>query len=61
MNPVERTGRIDRYAANKAFIFNLVLADTVEDRILARPYDRIDFSREAVGDPWSHLGTSLRS
>jgi superfamily II DNA or RNA helicase len=58
MRVEQRIGRIDRYGQerDKVFIFNLVLADTVEGRILARLYDRIQIFRQAVGDLEPILG-----
>jgi superfamily II DNA or RNA helicase len=52
MRVEQRIGRIDRYGQTrpKVFIFNLILQDTIESRILARLYDRIRVFEESVGD-----------
>jgi ATP-dependent helicase HepA len=52
MRVEQRIGRIDRYGQerDKIFIVNFVLKDTIESRILARLYDRINVFEEAVGD-----------
>lgn len=58
MRVEQRIGRIDRYGqkADRVLIFNFVLDETIESRILARLYERIDIFREAVGDLEPILG-----
>ncbi|MBI2524442.1 MAG: DEAD/DEAH box helicase [Candidatus Rokubacteria bacterium] len=58
MKVEQRIGRIDRLgqAAERIFIVNLVLEDTVEDRILERLYHRIGIFRESLGDLEDILG-----
>lgn len=58
MKVEQRIGRIDRLGqkAEKIFIVNFALKDTVEDRILQRLYDRIRIFRESVGDLEEILG-----
>ena len=53
----QRIGRIDRIgqAAPRIVILNMVAADTIEDRILGRLYERIGIFKESIGeiDPFS--------
>ncbi len=58
MKVEQRIGRIDRLGqkAEKIFIVNFALKDTIEDRILQRLYDRIRIFRESVGDLEEILG-----
>jgi hypothetical protein len=58
MRVEQRIGRIDRYGqqSSRVLIFSFVLDDTIESRILARLYERIDIFREAVGDLEPILG-----
>src|SRR5262249_56666758 len=58
MKVEQRIGRIDRLGqeAEAIFIVNLVLEDTVEDRILERLYRRIGIFRESLGDLEDLLG-----
>lgn len=48
----QRIGRIDRYGQRSAKIriVNLVISDTIEDRILMRLLDRIRIFEESIGD-----------
>jgi SNF2 family DNA or RNA helicase len=59
MKVEQRIGRIDRLgqAADAIFIVNLVLEETVEDRILERLYQRIGIFRESLGDLEDILGS----
>lgn len=61
MRVEQRIGRIDRYGqkAPKILIFNFVLQNTIESRILTRLYDRIRVFEEAVGDLEPILGDVL--
>ncbi|MBM3744425.1 MAG: DEAD/DEAH box helicase [Acidobacteria bacterium] len=58
----QRIGRIDRYGqrAKIVHIHNLVVAGTVEDRILHRLYERIGIFRESIGDLETILGETVR-
>lgn len=58
MKVEQRIGRIDRLGqkAEKIFIVNFALKDTIEDRILQRLYERIKIFRESVGDLEEILG-----
>ena len=57
----QRIGRIDRIgqAAPSIGILNLVAADTVEERILLRLYERIGVFRESVGEIDPILGETV--
>jgi superfamily II DNA/RNA helicase len=57
----QRIGRIDRYGQErpKVHIANFVLADTVEDRILTRLYERIGLFEATVGDLEEILGEEI--
>lgn len=57
----QRIGRIDRIGqqSDVLLIINLVLADTVEDRILLRLYDRLDLFRNSIGEMEDILGQRL--
>lgn len=63
MKVEQRIGRIDRLgqAADTIFIVNVVLEDTVEDRILDRLYHRIGIFRESLGDLEDILGKTTES
>ncbi len=54
----QRIGRIDRVGqkSNKIYIFNLVIIDTIEERIYKRLYDRINLFKESIGDLEEILG-----
>ena len=58
MRVEQRIGRLDRLGqtAERITIVNLVVADTIEDRILQRLYERIDLFRESIGDLEEILG-----
>lgn len=58
----QRIGRIDRIGqkARVLSIVNLVVDDTVEDRILLRLYERIDLFRNTVGEIEDILGEQVQ-
>lgn len=58
MKVEQRIGRIDRLgqAADRIFIINFALKDSIEDRVLQRLYERIRIFRESVGDLEEILG-----
>ncbi len=58
MRVEQRIGRLDRLnqKAERISIINLVLVDTVEDRILLRLYDRIELFKNSIGDLEEILG-----
>jgi len=54
----QRIGRIDRVGqkSNKISIYNLIISNTIEEKILKRLYDRINLFRESIGDLEEILG-----
>jgi ATP-dependent helicase HepA len=58
MRVEQRIGRLDRYGqdADLIRIFNMVVEDTVEDRIFYRLYDRIKIFERSIGDLEAILG-----
>ncbi|MGK7913141.1 MAG: SNF2-related protein [Synechococcus sp.] len=58
MRVEQRIGRLDRLGqqAERISIVNFSQADTIEERILERLYDRIDIFRESIGDLEMILG-----
>ena len=62
MRVEQRIGRLDRYGqeADVVQIYNMVVADTIEDRIFYRLYERIRIFEGAVGDLEAILGNELR-
>ena len=58
MRVEQRIGRLDRLGqkAERISIVNMVLSDTVEERVLYRLYDRIDIFKESIGDLEDILG-----
>ncbi len=52
MRVEQRIGRLDRLGqkAERISIINLVLQDTIEDRILMRLYHRIEIFKDSIGD-----------
>ncbi|MDR7033112.1 SNF2-related protein [Mesorhizobium sp. BE184] len=58
MRVEQRIGRLDRLGqkAERISIINLVVENTIEDRILMRLYDRINVFRESIGDLEDILG-----
>jgi superfamily II DNA or RNA helicase len=57
----QRIGRIDRFGQGSevVHIHNLVVEGTVEDRILARLYERIGLFKAAIGDLETILGETV--
>ncbi len=62
MKVEQRIGRIDRYGQQRPtiHIVNFVLADTIEDRILERLYDRIEIFQNSIGDLEPILGDEIQ-
>nr|CAD6609884.1 DNA/RNA helicase, superfamily II, SNF2 family protein [Rhizobium sp. TCK] len=58
MRVEQRIGRLDRLGqkAERISIINMVVENTIEDRILMRLYDRINVFRESIGDLEDILG-----
>jgi superfamily II DNA or RNA helicase len=58
MKVEQRIGRLDRLGqeAERISIINLSVANTIEDRILMRLYDRLNVFRESIGDLEEILG-----
>src|SRR5690606_11588693 len=58
MRVEQRIGRLDRLGqeAERISIINMVVDNTIEDRILLRLYDRINVFRESIGDLEDILG-----
>lgn len=58
MRVEQRIGRLDRLGqkAERISIINLVVENTIEDRILMRLYNRINVFRESIGDLEDILG-----
>lgn len=61
MRVEQRIGRIDRLGqkANKISIINLVYANTIDERILSRLYERLDIFRKSLGDLEAILGEKI--
>lgn len=61
MRVEQRIGRIDRLGqkANKINIINLVYANTIDERILRRLYERLDIFRKSLGDLETILGEKI--
>ena len=61
MKVEQRIGRIDRYGQQRPQIriYSFVLQGTVEERILARLYDRIGIFEESIGDLEPILGPAV--
>ena len=57
----QRIGRIDRIgqATPRIVVLNLVAAETIEDRILYRLYERIGLFKESIGEIDAILGESI--
>jgi ATP-dependent helicase HepA len=62
MKVEQRIGRIDRFGQQspKVRIYNLVIANSIESRILMRLYERIGLFERAVGDIEAILGEEVR-
>lgn len=58
MRVEQRIGRLDRYGqqSDLIHILNLVITDTVEERIFYRLYERINIFEESIGDLEAILG-----
>lgn len=63
MKVEQRIGRIDRFGqqSKRIRIYNMVIADTIEDRILYRLYNRIGLFKHAIGDIELILGEEINS
>lgn len=63
MRVEQRIGRLDRLGqlAERISIVNVAVANTIEDRILLRLYDRINVFRESIGDLEDILGEITES
>lgn len=58
----QRIGRIDRIGqeSEKIYIFNAFCTNTIEDRVLARLYHRIEIFRNVIGDLEEILGKPIQ-
>ena len=58
MRVEQRIGRLDRYgqASELIHIINMIVSDTIEERIFFRLYDRIQIFEESIGDLEAILG-----
>lgn len=58
----QRIGRIDRFGqeSERIRIYNLVIQDSIESRILIRLYERIGLFQQAIGDIEAILGEEIR-
>lgn len=58
----QRIGRIDRFGQKSpvVYVYNLVVKDTVEDRILAKLYSRIGVFERSVGQLEAILGETIQ-
>ncbi len=63
MKVEQRIGRIDRFGQKspRIRIYNLVIEDTVESRMLTRLYDRIEIFKQSIGDIEEILGEQVRA
>lgn len=61
MKVEQRIGRVDRYGQKSESIrvYSMVLKDTIEERILARLYQRINVFEESIGDLEVILGDAI--
>ena len=62
MKVEQRIGRIDRFGqeSDRIRIYNLVIENSIESRILARLYDRIEIFKHSIGDIEVILGQQIR-
>lgn len=62
MKVEQRIGRIDRFGqmAQRIRIYNLVIEDSIESRILMRLYERIEIFKHSIGDIEEILGEQIR-
>jgi superfamily II DNA or RNA helicase len=58
----QRIGRIDRFGqeSERIRIYNLVIEDSIESRMLMRLYDRIGLFQQSIGDIEAILGEEIR-
>lgn len=58
MRVEQRIGRLDRYgqASEVIHILNMIVSDTIEERIFFRLYERINIFKESIGDLEAILG-----
>lgn len=63
MRVEQRIGRIDRFGQLSPVvrIYNLVIENSIEDRIFYRLYERINIFKESIGDIEAILGEEIRS
>lgn len=63
MRVEQRIGRIDRLGqkAERISIVNLILVDTIEERVLNRLYERMELFKESIGDLEEILGERTES
>jgi superfamily II DNA or RNA helicase len=63
MKVEQRIGRIDRFGqtAERVRIYNLVIENTIESRILMRLYERIEVFKQSIGDIEAILGDEIRA
>ena len=61
MRVEQRIGRLDRYGqeSDRIRIYSFVLQETIEERVLARLYQRINIFEESIGDLAPILGQPL--
>jgi len=61
MRVEQRIGRLDRYGQESDLVevFNMVVSDTIEDRIFYRLYERIGIFKRSIGDLEAILGEEL--
>lgn len=62
MKVEQRIGRIDRFGqeSDRIRIYNLVIEDSIESRILMRLYNRIEIFKHSIGDIEVILGDQIR-
>ncbi len=62
MKVEQRIGRVDRFGQRspKVMIYSFIAESTIEDRIYARLYDRIQIFKESIGDLEAILGEVMR-
>ena len=59
----QRIGRIDRIGQKSPVlhIFNMICTESIEDRVLARLYERIDIFKNSIGDIEEILGNEIQN
>lgn len=62
MKVEQRIGRVDRFGqkSDRIRVYNLVIDDTIETRILMRLYNRIEIFKHSIGDIEVILGDQIR-